>query len=159
MRIVLPVSCNNEHCDAPSTAVLEITPASATALLDLWSRTVDFVKELDESGLACRYFDAILGLGDKLPYFELEDVGEIFPDAGIDDSAFLLSDEIKLPENPDGFRIECRRVRVGEQEVSFTALAKHGDELFTTCDLNIEVVRAIAQGRKPSLPVLTTEDR
>lgn len=52
----------------------------------------------------------------------------------------------------DECRVECHRIEVGDCQVRFTALAKYSSHRFTTADLTVELLHALAEGCAISLP-------
>ena len=150
LKLALYTTANNEWSDAPDCAYLEIDAEQARAIIDLLVMTTRFRDEADRAGLLSRHYSVTAGTGELIPDFRLVRIPFVDGDQ--------LSGDRPVVRLPDDFsadclpaeaecRVECHRIEIAHGQVRFTALAKHGDHRFTTADLELRLLQAIADER------------
>jgi hypothetical protein len=162
-KLALYTTANNEWSDAPESAYLEIDAEQARAMIDLLVMTTRFRDEADRAGLLSPFYSVTAGTGERIPNFRLLPI-PFLDDAPLDAERPV----VRLPNDfcadavpPDHeCRVECHRIEIAHGHVRFTALAKHGDHRFTTADLELRLLQAIADGRADELarPALKPAD-
>jgi hypothetical protein len=153
MNLLLYVSCASEFDGAPSMGFIAISAAHAKAIVVLFDLVGPFVRDADKQGLVSRFFNASFGTGDKIPDFRLVELSERLGHDMTEEQVGVLPDDFDSQSAVpvDEARIECHRIEIGQDDVRFTALAKHGSAEFSTADIPIAVFRAIADGHMPVL--------
>jgi len=160
VKLALYTTVCNDDSDAPGYAYLEISTEKAKAILTLIELTNVFREQAGQARLISPFFPVSFGSGEKLPTFRLIQIP--FKD---DQAPTYQREIVRLPANFDAtgterepeYRVECHRIEIGEEQVWFTALLRHGSDEFTTVDLSIELLRAIAEGRDCGLPLAKLE--
>jgi hypothetical protein len=153
LKLALHTTTPNEWSEAPDYAYLEVTPAHARALLHVIWETRELRRRLSSSGHIEPGYGILLGLGERLPRFELISIP--FDEAQEPDRDRPV---VELPESyepasaVDEHRVECHRVEVGCDWVRFTALLRRGDDRFLTTDLSETLLQAIANEFPSGLP-------
>lgn len=140
---------------APETAYVAIDPNQAQAILDLLDLTAGFRGQAHAAGLLDPLFSISAGIGERIPDFRLVRIP--FADDEVSDErpGVLLPDEFSPDNVPEGdeCRVECHRIELSPDRVRFTALAKRGSLRFTTADLDVKLLHAIALDREIPLPM------
>ena len=153
-KLALYTTANDEWFDARHSAYLEIDAEQARAIIDLLVMTTRFRDEADRAGLLDRHYSVTGGTGELIPGFRLLQI------PFVDDTQ--LDAERPVVRLPDDFcadtvpaehecRVECHRIEIAHGHVRFTALAKYGDHRFTTADLDLRLLQAIAEDRDDKL--------
>lgn len=155
MKLYLAVSSNEVESSAPDGAYLEVASEGAVALLKLMQLVDGFRMALAAEGLASQHFGISVGSGDRIPAFRLLDIGEEVSG----DDVVVLDDEFDADSVDESAerRVECHRVEIGDGEVRFSALDKHGAARYTTADLSKVALDAIAAGGDPGYPRVNVE--
>lgn len=155
LKLALRTTANDEWSDAPDSAYLEIDADQARAIIDLLVMATEFRAAADRVGLLSPHYSVTAGTGERVPDFRLIRI----PFA---ETTSFSGDQpvVRLPDNfspdtltgDDECRVECHRIEIGHSNVRFAALAKYGDHRFTTADLELSLLRAIAEHRDDGLP-------
>ena len=151
MHLAFTVSCNNEHSIAPGRGCVSLSADAAKTILELHRAAMAFRKETSATGAVSEFYQVSVGLGDKLPCFKVVALAE--PEFVHEELVWMLPADFNLDALPDSafHRVECHRISLDTDSVRFTALDKHSGDVFSAADIALSVVRAIAEGKEPSL--------
>ncbi len=134
---------------------LEIDADQARAIIDLLVMATEFRAAAGRAGLLSLHYSVTAGTSERVSDFRLVRIPfvETIPFNGDQPVVRLPNDfsPYTLPGD-DEWRVECHRIEIEPSNVRFTALAKHGDRLFTTVDLELRLLQTIAESHDDGLP-------
>jgi len=151
MKLLLCVSYSSEFPDNSRQALIEINKASAGALLALREMALSFLRAACAAGIGSPVPYVGIGVGERIPRFELVN----FASEPADGVAVLPDDFVPGPmSEDDDVRLEYHRVELSEDGVAFSGLSRYGSASYTTSEIPIGALRAIAEGRVPDIQIL-----
>ncbi len=156
MHLAFTVSCSNENSIAPGTGCLDLSEEGAKTISKLHDAAMRFREKMSSIGAASEFFRVSVGVGNKLPGFKVVALEVERPSLEDQEGVGLLQADFNLDVLPDSAfcRVECHRVWLETDSVRFSASDKFSGDIFTTAEIPLSVVRAIATGKKPRLPAV-----
>lgn len=153
LRLVLPVTCNDEYCDQrPRVAQLTVTPAVVRQLLadirhvrqmkikywrdlcnvEVFDYSVDWGEQIDEKRLTTPVHDLLR----ETDYQGTDD---------FDGLAILVAQPLPMIVGEDSCRTDCDRRSIYDDRIHWAAYLKHSDIEIVTESIRLEDLEKIAR--------------
>ncbi len=149
MKFLLSVSCNVPDFSGASIGVIELSKETAQSLLDAHREVRAFVdSKATDHGLS-KWLNPSFGWVGVGPSFLASDgpgVDEMVEMLGGKDFLTIENGRTFAAESADeaDFRTECNRVEFAEESIRFTAMAKHGNEEYSTGSIPLFAIKLAA---------------
>jgi hypothetical protein len=147
-RLLVYTPCIRGASDAPETALLELTPENATALLKTFKIARQTHKELKKAGATSGSMHINFPASQKIKPFTLEKgFDRQFPGRTL----ICMTEGETVPDK--NHPLDCHSIFVTTDGITFAAY-EDNDAYYETSPITLRLLKTIAAGKKPRLKTI-----